>query len=158
MARPNSGSSSKASSVKPSNSISHLTSERVGLQSTKPQSNIILLLTANEQEQDYYLPLDTSNIKYNQVCYTIISSHNTIAVYINLAGRFPRRSSRRDEYIIVGYHYNTNCIYGVPIKNRKGSTITEVQNHLYDICSKARVALNACILDNEPLKNLTMNF
>jgi len=46
-------------------------------------------------------------------------------------GRFPKKSSRGNEYILVGYHYYGNCILGIPIKNRRGPTITEVWKDLH---------------------------
>ena len=44
--------------------------------------------------------------------------------YIDPTGRFPYRSSRGSDYILVGFNYNGNCILGEPIRNREAKSIT----------------------------------
>ena len=39
--------------------------------------------------------------------------------YTYLTGRSPYRSSRGNEYILVGYHFDGNTILAEPIKNRQ---------------------------------------
>ena len=46
-------------------------------------------------------------------------------VYTDLTGRFPYRSSRVNEYILVGYHYDSNTILAEPLKNRTAPMIIE---------------------------------
>ena len=74
--------------------------------------------------QDYFLPSDTPNIKSNMVCYALIDHSQSSIGYINLTGRFLKRSSHENEYIFIGYHYNRNYIHGILVKNRKGSSIS----------------------------------
>ena len=42
-------------------------------------------------------------------------------------------ATRGNEYILVGYNYDANLIYGIPVKNRKGITITEAWKKLHNI-------------------------
>ena len=84
--------------------------ESQGLQSTKPKN------TENEEELDSFLTPNEPNIKINNVCYAIVNLNKIITGYINLTGHFPKRSSRENKYILRA----------IPIKNRKGQTITEV--------------------------------
>ena len=93
--------------------------ERQKLQSTKPKP------TDKEEELDSFPPSDVLNVQANNACYAIVDPTETIAGYIDLTGRFPKRSSRGNQYIIVSYHYDANHIRAIPIKNRKGQTITE---------------------------------
>ena len=100
----------------------HLHSRRKGLQSTQS-------IPDHEQEEDDEkdaFPLsDVPNTRTNDVCYSIINPQEITTGYMDLTGRFPKRSSRGNEYILVGYHFDANHIRGIPIKNRKGSTILE---------------------------------
>ena len=66
-----------------------------------------------------------------------------------IAGRFPFCSSRGNEYILIGYHYDANAILDIPLKNRQAVTITKGWQHLQSQYSKADVAPSTWILDNE---------
>ena len=59
---------------------------------------------------------------------------------------------------MIGYHYDTNCILATPLKNRKGSTIAEVWQSLYNSFKKSGVLSSTYILDNQILKDLTDGF
>ena len=67
---------------------------------------------------------DTPNIKTNAVAYAVIDHDEISAGYTDLKGKFPQRSSRGNEYILVGYHYDANAILAVTIKDRTASTLT----------------------------------
>ena len=64
-------------------------------------------------------------IRTNDFCYAIINPQEVTTGYMDLVEYFSQRSSRGNEYILVSYHFNTNHIRGIPIKNRKGFTILE---------------------------------
>ena len=44
--------------------------------------------------------------------------------YISLTGRFPFRSAKGNQYLLVAYHFDANAIYAKPIKNRESNSIT----------------------------------
>ena len=73
-------------------------------------------------------------------------------------GRFPKRSFRGNEYILVRYHYNANCILASPIKNRKGSIIVDVWQSLHNTFKKSGIAPSTYVLDNKILKDLIDGF
>ena len=77
---------------------------------------------------------------------------------MDTTGRFPQRSSRGHEYILVGYHYDSNLIYGIPLKNRKGTTFSEAWKHLHEIFTKAGTTPSTWILDNEKSNDLIESF
>ena len=89
-----------------------------------------------------------SNHRTNEVCYAIIDPEKEIA-FMDLTGKFPRKSFRGNEYLLIGYNYNTNYIYTIPIKNRRGPTITEAWEQLHQDFKKAGAASITYILDNE---------
>ena len=76
-------------------------------------------------DNDFFPKPEQPNIRSNQVCYVLIQPNETIIGYLDLTSRFPKWFSRGNEYIMIGYHYDTNCILATPLKNRKGSTIAE---------------------------------
>ena len=77
---------------------------------------------------------------------------------MDTTGRFPQRSSRGHEYILVGYHYDSNLIYGIPLKNRKGITFSEAWKHLHEIFTKTGTTPSTWILDNEKSNDLIESF
>ena len=72
---------------------------------------------------DAFPQSDQPNIKQHEVVYAIIQD-NDISVYTDLTGRFPYRSSRGNEYLLVGYHYDANGILAQPLRNREAQKIT----------------------------------
>ena len=58
--------------------------------------------------------------------YIIVDLIEIIVGYMDVTSRFPRKSSRRNEYILVRYYFDTNHIRVIPIKDRRGQTITKV--------------------------------
>ena len=75
----------------------------------------------------------------NSVCYAIVDIPNAITGFMDLTGRFLRLSSRGNEYVLLGYHYNGNNFRAAPIKNRRGSTIAKDFKKIHNIFSKVGV-------------------
>ena len=90
--------------------------------------------------------------------YAIIDVPDVVVGFIDSIGHFPQRSSKGNKYLLISYHYNTNHIHVIPVKNRKGATITEVQKELYKVFSKAGISPNTYILGNETYGNLLNAF
>ena len=59
---------------------------------------------------------------------------------------------------MIEYHFDANYILGIPIKNRKGTTIAEGWKKLYADFKKVRVAPSTYALDNKTLKDLIQGF
>ena len=74
--------------------------------------------------QDFFPPSESPNHRTNEICYAIIDPKKEI-IFTDLMGKFPRKSSRGNEYLLIGYNYDTNHIRAIRIKNRRGPTITE---------------------------------
>ena len=61
-------------------------------------------------------------------------------------------------YILVAYHYDTNLIKVIPIKNRCSQVITETWESLYEDFKIVGVAPKTYVLDNEKSKDLIDSF
>ena len=99
--------------------------------------------------QDSFPESDEPNIRTNTVLYKIVSSSPKGMGYTDLTGRFPYRSSRGHEYIMIAYNYDANCILVEPLKNRQGQSITTVWNTMHKQFSIAGVDPHIYVLDNE---------
>ena len=53
--------------------------------------------------------------------FSLISTANK--AHVDLTGRFPYKSSRGNEYILIAYHVDSNMILGQAMKNRQALTI-----------------------------------
>ena len=93
----------------------HMHKERQGLQSTKTAKTA---LTLAETLQDLFPTSETPNLKTHNVCYALLNPQDIATGYMDLTGRFPKQSSRGNEYILVGYHFDANLVKGIPLKNR----------------------------------------
>ena len=107
---------------------------------------------------DFFPKSDSPNVKTNAVAYAIINHEDMSAAYTDLTGRFPQRSSRGNEYILVGYHYDANSILAAAIKDRTASTLTAAWQTLHKQFSTSGNAPQIYVLDNEKSRELTDTF
>ena len=68
---------------------------------------------------------------------------------MDLTGKYPVKSQSGHQYILIAYNFDANAILAEPLKNRKGTTITEGFKKLHDIFYRAGVAPAVWVLDNE---------
>ena len=47
------------------------------------------------------------------------------SAYHDLTGRFPHRSSRGNEYLLIVYHHDSNSILQAALKNKTGAEIKQ---------------------------------
>ena len=88
----------------------------------------------------------------------LINQDDVMAAYQDLTGRFPVKLSSGNKYILIGYHYDANCIIGHPVKDRKAPTLTKAQTNLHDEFKQAWVEPDVWILDNEVSNDLKKVF
>ena len=84
---------------------------------------------------------------------TITSINKICKSYSDQTEKFPITSSRGHKYIFVFYHYDTNTIYGIPIKCRSTSDICQAWLKAYAILKTHGEAPNIHILDNKCSKD-----
>ena len=93
----------------------HLDQERRNLQSTKN--------TTSMNEEDMNPKQEINNIRTNDIMCSIFDTEELNSKsYSDQTGKFPITSSRGNKYIFVLYHYDTNTIHAVPIKEGTQNT------------------------------------
>ena len=103
----------------------HLHKQRQNLQSTKGvKKPTVIDEKAKLDLHDNFPTSPDPNVKCNRAAYIVIDKKELSTGYQDLTGRFPVRSTQGNEYVLVGYHYDANCILGLPIKNRTALTLT----------------------------------
>ena len=91
-----------------------------------------------------------TNARTNLVTFkTVIDYEPSGTVATDQTGRFPVRSSRGNQYLMVAYVRDANAILAVPIKNRNESSLVEAYNQIYDKLSFAGLKPIVQICDNE---------
>ena len=96
----------------------HLNQERSNLQSTSQQIHETII---EDSKQDAF---STTRIcKNKNFFYKIFNMAIDAKPYIDLTGRFPHQSSRRNNFILVAYNYDGNIILAELVKNRETDTI-----------------------------------
>ena len=68
-------------------------------------------LLLHEIKRDTFPQSPTPNLETNAVVYSIIEQKHKNTGYIDLTGRFPYRSQKGNQYIIVAYHEDANHIF-----------------------------------------------
>ena len=66
-----------------------------------------------------------------------------------LTGRFPYKSTRGNEYILVAHHVHSNTILGLPTKNRQAVTIKNAWQTINEQLNQVNSNPTLWILDNE---------
>ena len=119
------------------------------LQALKSKGQTLEEVFTEEIHKDNFPKAPTPNIKTNDVAYILIDKKDLSTAYTDLTGKFPMRSSRGNQYILIGYHYDANCIHGTAIKDRTATTLTKAWQSLHNIFAQAGVAPNTYVMDNE---------
>ena len=125
----------------------HLDQERQNLQSTKiPYEEL-------ETDDDKF-PMSPTPVK----TYDCISSIQPFEAkekgYLDLTGRFPHKSARGNQYILLVYDYDSNAILVEPLPNRQRATITRAWTTIHNILASKGAKPNLYIMDNEASKEL----
>ena len=105
---------------------------------------------------DAFTPPDTPNTKTNAIYCSMCAMYPKKLAYTDLTERFPYRSSRGNQYIMVAYSYDKNAILEKAINNRSASSIPLAWKHQHDKLYIAGVKPETWVLDNEILA-LLMN-
>ena len=68
--------------------------------------------------------------------------------YGDLTGRFPHKSSRGNQYLLVIYDYDSNAILAEPLKTRSAGEITNASIKKHEKLSKQGTAPSIYIIGN----------
>ena len=107
-------------------------------------NNVAVILT---QDNAFPIP-STPNKCSNTVLYLLINHEELCAGYLDLTGRFPQKSSRGDEYIMVRYHHAGNSILATALRDRSAQCITKGWRAPHEIFTLSGNAPDAYVLDN----------
>ena len=146
----------------------HMTQEKSNLQSTKARviknkhpiedlcdrtKNMSINNTKNHIispiDNDFHPSSDIPNKKTNEVICAVIDRTDMSVGFIDQCGRFPQRSSRGNEYIIVAYHYDGNAILATATKDRTAQSLTNAWQEIHDQLEASGNKPDIYILDNE---------
>ena len=81
--------------------------------------------------------------------YMIINKYYFCTAYTDLTGQFPYRSSFGNKYLLVGYHYDANCIIANPLNDMTVTSITKPLTSVHKIFKQEGVSPNTHIVDTE---------
>ena len=107
---------------------------------------------------DLFLASETLNLKTHNVCYALLNPQDIVTGHMCLTGRFPKRSSRGNECVLVRHHFDANLVKGIPLKSRRGEVIAEAWEELRNEFVTAGIAPKTYVLDNEKSKDLIDSF
>ena len=141
-------------------SMGHLDQERQNLQSTKKNyfttTNSSAQLQINSDIENDFFPTSNSFERTHDCVAQVIPFSTKNKGYMDLTGRFPYKSSRGNEYILVVYDYDSNAILAEAIKTRTASSITNGWEIIHNKLKKKGVSPNLYILDNEVSSDLKL--
>ena len=70
-------------------------------------------------------------------------------MFTNQTGPFPHRSSKGNEYLMIVYAYKANTILVEPLKNRKGNSLLQAYQQIYNQLDTVGFKPALHVLDNE---------
>jgi hypothetical protein len=119
----------------------HLDQERKNLQSTTK--------VKVSESDDHFPSSDEPNVKTFAACVTVEPFTAKRKAFHDLTGRFPHRSSRGNEYLLIVYDYDSNSILQCPLKNKTSAEIKRGWKTIYDRLAKRGNQPSLYIMDNE---------
>ena len=117
LSRPITGPGAQTLNEKKSTVIAHLQQPQKGLRSTQEKVSH----PDPDPEQDQ-LPQSIQSENTNFVFFKTVDLSGKM--YTDQTGRFPVTSSKRNKYILVTYHYESNTIHAEPLNKRSGLDLT----------------------------------
>jgi hypothetical protein len=144
-------------------SMGHMDNRRKNIQSTKPkvpqadQDGWILVgpkkttatvPTAEDAPEDDDFPSQPQDTTRSNTCFLATAETKNI-VYTDQTGRLPIASSSGNNYLLIAYDYDSNCILLRPIKNRTAEALTSAIENVHTTLAKGGCKPQFHRLDNE---------
>ena len=100
-----------------------------------------------------------STTKYSEIYSKLfhINETKTSKTYSDLTGKFPHKSSRGNQYLLVIYDYDSNAIVIAPLKTRQSKEITNAFTKGHKRLLKFENKPTLFILDNECSTDLKLS-
>jgi hypothetical protein len=83
----------------------------------------------------YDFPPQPENTTRTHTCFLAVTETKN-CVYTDQVGRLPQPSSKGNNYILIAYDYDSNCIFMRPLRNRKAETLTSAVANIHATLSK----------------------
>jgi hypothetical protein len=125
--------------------MGHIKQEFKNLRSTKTPIKMETIV----EETIPDIPTEPATTGRTHDCFVTICTKEEGTTYSDLCGRYPVKSSRGNQYILVCYDYDTKAILAEPIQTRAAANISNALNKMLDVLEKAGSKPNIHIMDNE---------
>jgi hypothetical protein len=132
----------------------HMDQERKNLQSTRIKLATDTIEIENDDDDAFFPIADTPNVKTFAACAQIVPFVVKNTAYHDLTGRFPHRSSRGNECLLVVYDHDSNSILHAALKNKTAAEIKRGWISIHERLMRGGNQPKMCILDNEASADL----
>ena len=109
----------------------------------------IRTIKKNDLEEEISPIQEPKNTKTDDIMCTVVSMEDICKSYSDQTGKFPITSSRGHKYVFVFYHYDSNTIWGIPIKSCNTSDLCNAWLEAFTMYRTHGETPNIHILDNE---------
>ena len=122
----------------------HMRAQPAGIRSTKKQP----VVKVEEDDEEVQRP---PMKKQKDIMIKIIDTNadEEWKIYTDQTGKFPRKSSRGNQYVMVLYEVDSNYIMVEPMMNRTAGEMVRVYQHLIDRLNARGIYPKLQMLDNE---------
>ena len=104
--------------------------------------------------QAHIIEDDATSAAGNIFCFGAFADKHTGVVYSDLTGTFPYMSLTGNVCFLVVYHYESNAILGVPLKNMEDSTVFNAYRKQFDFLTSKGFTLKLNVMDNQASKQI----
>jgi hypothetical protein len=125
--------------------MGHLDTCQKNIQSTKKLQ--FTPLDPTEAEEDYFPAQPDSTIRTHNCFLAAIDYRH--CVYTDQTGSLQNPSSEGNNYLLVAYDYDSNCIFYHPLKDKTGAVLTAAIKDIHDELTKGGCQPKFHRLDNE---------
>jgi hypothetical protein len=132
--------------------MGHLDAQRKNTRSTKPKPK-----DPSEEEITDAFPPQPKNTARTHTCFIATSEPKHI-VYSDQTGRLPHPSSTGNNYLVVAYDYDSNCILLRPVKSRTANHLTAAIADIHATLTRGGCQPKFHRLDNECSQELREYF
>ena len=92
---------------------------------------------------------DVSSKDGNIFCFGAFADKHTGVVYSDFTGTFPYMSLEGNVCFFVVYHYESNAILGLPVKNMEDSTIYEAYKQQFEFLKSKGFTIKLNVMNNQ---------
>ena len=124
--------------------MGHLDNRRKNIQSTKKRKRVAF----QEEEAEDPFPVTPRNNNRTNSCFLTASAPQHL-VYTDQTGRLPHPSTTGNNYLLIAYDVDSNCILLRPYKNKTAEVLTATIADVHETLSKGGCKPEFHRLDNE---------